>query len=463
MFPSEVYVERRKRLKQQIGSGMILFLGNDESPMNYRDNGYHYRQDSSFLYYFGLDFPGLAALIDVDADEETLFGDDYTIDQIVWMGPQPTIRERGETCGVANTVPAKQLGNALQNALHQERRIHFLPQYRAENLLRLEALLGLHPRRINDYVSESLIMAVAAQRSVKSDLELAEIEHALEITREMHVTAMQMTRPGVYEREVAGRMEGIALAHGGRVAYPVIFSVRGETLHNHFHGNQMKAGELALNDSGAENPNFYCGDITRTIPVGGTFSPRQREIYLAVYAALEKCLQAVKSEVKFRDIYLLACRSLFDDLKALGLMKGDAAEGVAAGAHGIFFQCGVGHMIGMDVHDMEGLGEQYVGYDDTVQRSSQFGMCYLRLAKALQPGYVVAVEPGVYFIPQLIDRWRAERKFAEFINYDKFETYKGFGGVRIEDNVVVTESGCRILGPAIPKTLDAVEALAGKR
>ncbi|MCB0292476.1 MAG: aminopeptidase P N-terminal domain-containing protein, partial [Calditrichaeota bacterium] len=218
MFPSEVYVERRKRLKQQIGSGMILFLGNDESPMNYRDNGYHYRQDSSFLYYFGLDFPGLAALIDVDADEETLFGDDYTIDQIVWMGPQPTIRERGETCGVANTVPAKQLGNALQNALHQERRIHFLPQYRAENLLRLEALLGLHPRRINDYVSESLIMAVAAQRSVKSDLELAEIEHALEITREMHVTAMQMTRPGVYEREVAGRMEGIALAHGGRVA-----------------------------------------------------------------------------------------------------------------------------------------------------------------------------------------------------------------------------------------------------
>ena len=461
MFPAQTYIERRNRLKQQLGSGALLFLGNEESPMNYADNTFHFRQDSSFLYFWGIDAPGLAALIDVEADREIVFGNDLTVEEIVWMGPQPAIAEKSRRAGVKESVPLSQLEDVLKKALQAGKKIHFLPQYRAENLIKLQKLLQLHPGAANQQASAPFIKAVVAQRSRKSAEEVAEIEAALDITREMHLLAMKQARPGVYEREVAGLMEGIAYALGGRLSFPIIFSIHGETLHNHYHGNRMKAGDMVVNDSGAESALHYAGDITRTIPIGGKFDPRQREVYEIVLEAQQKAIAACKPGVEFRSVHLLACKRLASGLKALGLMKGDLGEAVSAGAHALFFQCGLGHMMGLDVHDMEGLGEEYVGYTETIQRNPQFGIRSLRLARALEQGFVLTVEPGLYFIPQLIDRWKAENKFPQFINYEAVEKYRSFGGIRVEDNILVTETGNRVLGKPIPKTIEEVEGLAG--
>lgn len=461
MFPAQTYIERRNRLKQQLGSGALLFLGNEESPMNYADNTFHFRQDSSFLYFWGIAAPGLAALIDVEADREIVFGNDLTVEEIVWMGPQPAIAEKSRRAGVKESVPLSQLEDVLKKALQAGKKIHFLPQYRAENLIKLQKLLQLHPGAANQQASAPFIKAVVAQRSRKSAEEVAEIEAALKITREMHLLAMKQARPGVYEREVAGLMEGIAYALGGRLSFPIIFSIHGETLHNHYHGNRMKAGDLVVNDSGAESALHYAGDITRTIPIGGKFDPRQREVYEIVLEAQQKAIAACQPGVEFRSVHLLACKRLASGLKALGLMKGDVGEAVSAGAHALFFQCGLGHMMGLDVHDMEGLGEEYVGYTEAIQRNPQFGIRSLRLARALEPGFVLTVEPGLYFIPQLIDRWKAENKFPQFINYEAVDKYRGFGGIRVEDNILVTETGNRVLGKPIPKTIEEVEGLAG--
>ncbi|UCG56621.1 MAG: aminopeptidase P family protein [Phycisphaerales bacterium] len=463
MFAKDVYVERRSRLRDQVGSGMILFLGNDESPMNYRDNPYPFRQDASFLYFFGLDSPGLAAVIDTDEGTECLFGDDLTVDEIVWTGPQPTLKEKCRLVGVPDDAPRDRLAAVLKKATDQGRTIHFLPQYRPENLLRIEQLLATHPTAVHEHVSEPLIRAVVAQRSLKSEEEVEQIEAALEISYEMQTTAMKMTRPGLYEREIAGAMEGIALARGGRLAFATIFSIHGETLHNPFYNNVIKDGDIAVNDSGAESALHYASDITRTIPVGGKFSPRQKEIYSIVLSAQEEAIETVKPGVEFRRVHQLACEVLASGLKDLGLMKGDTSAAVQTGAHTLFFQCGVGHMLGLDVHDMEALGEDYVGYTDTIKRSQEFGTRSLRLAKELEPGFVVTVEPGLYFIPELIDHFKAERKHLDFINYDAVEQYRDFGGVRVEDDVLVTEDGCRVLGRKIPNTVDEVEALASAR
>ncbi len=461
MFPAQTYIERRNRLKQQLGSGVLLFLGNEESPMNYADNAFHFRQDSSFLYFWGIDAPGLAALIDVEEDREIVFGNDLTVEEIVWMGPQPTIAERSRQAGVKESAPPSKLENTLEKAFQAGKKIHFLPQYRAENVIKLQKLLQLHPDAVNQQASAPFIKAVVAQRSRKSVQEVAEIEAALEITREMHLLAMKQSRPGVYEREIAGLMEGIAYALGGRLSFPIIFSIHGETLHNHYHGNRMEAGDMAVNDSGAESARHYAGDITRTIPTGGKFDPRQREVYEIVLDAQQKAIEACKPGVEFRSVHLLACKRLASGLKALGLMKGDVEEAVPAGAHALFFQCGLGHMMGLDVHDMEGLGEEYVGYTETIQRNPQFGIRSLRLARALEPGFVFTVEPGLYFIPQLIDRWKAENRFPQFINYEAVEKYRSFGGIRVEDNILITDTGNRVLGKPIPKTIEEVEGLAG--
>ena len=457
MFPGNVYAERRKRLRNQVEAGLILLLGNDEIPMNYPDNPYAFRQDSAFLYFFRLDSPGLAALIDVDEDREVIFGNDLTVEEIIWKGPQPSLRERAAEAGVREIAAAERLQAVLGGAVQQGRQIHLLPLYRPEHVLRIQRLLETPAAKIRDYVSETLIRAVVTQRSTKTQAEVEEIEAALNITHEMHMMAMNMTRPGIYEREVAGAMEGIALSRGGRLAFPAIFSIHGETLHNHFHGNVMKKGDIVVNDSGAESPLHYASDITRTIPVRGRFTQRQREIYTIVLNAQQAAMEAIVPGAEFRNIHRLACETLAHGLKDVGLMKGDTEEAVQAGAHALFFQCGLGHMLGLDVHDMEALGEDYVGYTETIKRNPEFGWSSLRLGKALEPGYVITVEPGVYFIPELIDRWKSERKCAEFINYEKVEIYRGFGGIRLEDDVLVTEAGHRVLGKRIPKTIKEVE------
>ncbi|MDT8302344.1 MAG: aminopeptidase P family protein [Sedimentisphaerales bacterium] len=460
MFAANVYIERRRRLKEQIQSGLILFLGNEESPMNYPDNQYPFRQDSSFLYFFGLDCPSLAAIVDVDSDKEIIFGDDLTVDDIIWTGPQPVLSERSEAAGINETAGLDKLQSALEQAVQQGRDIHFLPQYRARNTLKIAELLDIPPLRVQEHVSEALIRAVVAQRSIKSEQEISEIENALDISYEMQTAAMKMSKPGLYEREIAGAMEGIVLSLGGRLSFPTIFSVHGETLHNHSHGNLMKAGDIAVNDSGVETSLGYASDITRTIPVNGKFTQRQKEIYTIVLDAQEQAIRAIKPSVEFRNIHRLACTVLASGLKDLGLMKGDIDEAVNAGAHTLFFQCGLGHMMGLDVHDMEGLGEDYVGYTDTIRRNPAFGWRSLRLGKELEESFVITVEPGIYFIPELIKRWKSENKNSQYINYDMVEKYEDFGGVRIEDDVLVTENGYRVLGKRIPKTIDEVEDMS---
>ncbi|MGD9489099.1 MAG: aminopeptidase P family protein [Calditrichaceae bacterium] len=463
MFEAKIYSNRRNQLKKQVKSGVLLFLGNDESPMNYPDNAYTFRQDSSFLYYWGLESPGLAAVIDLDENREILFGYDFTVDDTVWMGPQPSLTDRAALAGVKEAKPSTKLDEYIRGAIKSGRRVHFLPPYRAENRLRLSKLTGIRPDTLNHYVSEELIRAVVGQRSVKADEETEQIEKAHDIAYQMQTTAMKMTRPGLYERDIVGAMTGIANAMGSGISFPVIFSIHGETLHNHHHENKMSDGNLVVNDSGAESILHYASDITRTFPVNGKFSERQKEIYSIVLNAQMSAIDAIRPGVLYRDVHLMAAKVIAGGLKDLGLMKGDTDEAVKNGAHALFFPHGLGHMMGLDVHDMEDLGENYVGYDESVTRSKQFGLAYLRLAKKLIAGNVLTVEPGIYFIPELIRQWKAEKKLVKFLNYDKIESYIGFGGIRIEDDVLVTESGRRVFGKPIPKTIDEVEAAVSKK
>ncbi len=464
MFDPEVYAARRRRLLEDLPAGALaLFLGNDESPMNYAGNVYPFRQDGSFLYYFGLDAPGLTAALDADEGTATLYGHDPSLDEIVWTGAQPSLQEKAERAGVEHTGTLDDLADALRAAAQNGQDVHYLPPYRARHTLKLAEWLGRAPEEIGEGASEALIGAVVAQRSVKSEDEVAEIEKAVGIAHAMHTLAMRRTKPGVMEEEMAGALEGVALARGSRVSFPIIFSVRGEILHDHARAYAMQEGELALCDAGATAPEtHYAADVTRVTPVSGRFSEQQKAVYEAVLDAQEAAIAAVEPGIAFKTIHLLAARRLTEALNALGLMRGDVDEAVAAGAHALFFPHGLGHMMGLDVHDMEGLGEDRVGYDEETRRSEQFGLSALRLGRRLEEGFVVTVEPGCYFIPALIDAWRAEKRHADFINYDEVERYKSFGGIRIEDDVLVTEEGARVLGPAIPKTVADVEAMAAR-
>jgi len=461
MFDAKIYKQRRDRLKKQVGSGVVLFLGNDESPMNYPANPYHFRQDSSFLYFFGLDSPGLAGLVDIDNNKDIIFGNDVDVEDIIWMGFQSLLKDRAVKVGVQETAPLEKLAEILKTSLGKGQKVHFLQPYRIENVVKIEQLLGIKSSLIKDYVSKVLVKAVVEQRSVKIDEEIEQIEIALEAAYEMHTTAMKMTKPGRYEIEISGAIEGIALSHGAGVSFPVILSMDGQTLHNHYHGNQLKEGRMVVNDSGAESSLHYAADITRTIPVSGKFTPKQARIYNLVLKAQEEGIQAIKPGIKYRDVHLKAVKVIASGLKELGLMKGDVEEAVKAGAHALFMPHGLGHMMGLDVHDMEDIGEDQVGYDNNTNRSEQFGLAYLRLAKELKPGNVLTVEPGIYFIPALIDKWSKENKFAEFIDYKKVEEYRDFSGIRIEDDVLVTDNGYRVLGKPIPKILEDVEAITG--
>ena len=457
MFSTETYVDRRSKLKEGFSSGVLLFLGNDESAMNYAGNTYHFQQDRTFLYYFGIDIPNMAAIIDTESGEEILFGYDFQIDDIIWMGPQPTLIELAAQVGVNQVVPIEKPGEHINKIKSQNRKIHYLPPYRAEHIFKLRDLMGVNEDEVINNVSIELIKKIIAQRSVKSKEEIEEMEKAVDIAYNMHTSAMKLTKPGKYEYEISGMIEGIASSGGGGISFPVIFSKNGETLHNHYHVNLLKTGDLVINDSGAETAMHYASDITRTFPVSGKFSQRQKEIYEIVLEAEVKSIEAIKPGIKYCDIHLNAAKIIASGLKELGLMKGDIEEAVEQGAHALFFPHGLGHMLGLDVHDMENLGEDLVGYNDETKRSEQFGTAFLRLGKKLQPGNVLTVEPGMYFIPALIDIWQMQNKFTEFIDYQKVQDYIGFGGVRIEDNVLVTETGNRVLGKPIPKTVDEVE------
>lgn len=463
MFKSSTYVQRRNELKKKIKSGIILFLGNNEAPMNYAANTYAFRQDSTFLYYFGLDHSDLAAVIDLDENKEIVYGDDFTIDDIVWMGPQPTLKQRASKCGIKLTGTAADLEVFCSNAVKQGRKIHFIPQYRHDNILKLHQLLGIAPKRVNDYASTELIKVIAEQRYIKSKEEIAEIEKAIEISFEMQTAAMRFAKPGMYEREVMGFIAGLAMSMGSGVSFPIIFSRHGETLHNHYHGNILKPGDLVVNDSGAETTLHYASDITRTFPVSGKFTDIQKAIYEIVLIANLTGIAEMKPGVTFRSVHLKSAEVIADGLKALGIMRGNSKEAVKAGAHALFFPHGLGHLLGLDVHDMENYGENNFGYDDKLKRSTQFGLKYLRYAKPLKPGIVLTVEPGIYFIPQLIDKWQSEKKFSEFINYNEVNKYRNFGGIRIEDDVIVTANGSRVLGKPIPKAVEDVEEVASDK
>lgn len=459
MFSKQTYINRRQVLKNAIGSGIIILPGNEEVGMNYRDNIYHFRQDSSFLYYSGIDRPSLFLLIDVDANIEILFGDDLTIEQTVWTGPQESLNISAEKSGITTVQPLSFAEAMIKNALQQKRAIHFLPPYRSVITLKLSDWLEIHPSEITKSASVVLSKAIVAQRSYKTNEELVEIEKAIDITAAMHLKAIEAARPGMAEYEVAGHVESAATTNGGHLAFPTILTVNGQYLHNHAGGNILQHGQMVLCDCGAENNMHYAGDMTRTFPVSNTFTAQQKEIYNIVLKAEEAAIATLKPETLFRDSHLVACKEILIGLKSLGLVKGDLDEAVAAGAHTLFFQCGLGHMMGMDVHDMENIGEEYIGYTDTLKKSTEFGLKSLRLAKELEEGFVLTVEPGIYFIPELIDQFQAEKKYSEFINYDKVQEYRSFGGIRIEEDFLITKDSYRLLGKPLAKTAEDIEAL----
>jgi Xaa-Pro aminopeptidase len=456
MFSTQTYADRRERLKAQFKSGLLLFLGNDESPMNYADNAYPFRQDSTFLYFFGVDHPGYSAVIDLDHGRTVIFGDDLTIDDIVWTGVLPTVAELAAQVGVTETAPAGSLAVYLQKA--KDREIRYLAPYRPEHRLKLLRFLGLSLDEQDAKASVDFTRAVIEMRVIKEAQEVAEIEKAVDVTVDMHLAAMRMARAGARESVIAAKITEVAMAPGGNLGYPAIATVHGETLHNHGHENTLQNGQMFLVDAGAETAMHYTGDLTSTCPVSGTFTPRQREIYQIVLKAHLTAIAHLKPGVPFKQIHLLACRTIAEGLKALGLMKGNLDAAVEEGAHAMFFPCGLGHMMGLDVHDMENLGEVWVGYEGQ-SKSTLFGLKSLRLARPLKPGFVLTVEPGIYFIPELIDRWKAEGKFLDYIDYERLETYRDFGGIRIEENVLITETGCRILGKKRPLTIEEVEAV----
>ena len=456
MFQKKTYQKRRGRLRSQVKSGLILLLGNNESPMNYADNTYHFRQDSSFIYFFGIDFPGLVGIIDIDSGTETIFGNDYTIDDIVWMGSQPTIRERAILSGIENTGSIADAKVLIQKAQSQNRTIHFLPPYRGEQTLLLLNWCSIDPRKAAQQASVELIKAVVEQRNIKTEEELLEIDKATVLTADMHLMAMHIARPGMTEAGVMAAVNQVALSAGGNLSFPIIATINGQTLHNHFYGNTLTEGRMFLLDAGAEISSHYAGDLSSTFPVGLKFTTVQREIYLLSLAAHEHAVSLLEPGVNFRDIHLSTCKVIAEGMKEMGFMKGNCDDAVQQGAHSIFFPCGLGHMMGLDIHDMEGLGEVYVGYDGQ-PKSTLFGLKSLRLARMLEPGFVFTIEPGIYFIPELINKWRGEKKFSAFLNYDKIESYKDFGGCRNEENYVITETGARLLGKSLPKSPDAIE------
>ncbi len=449
MFEPSSYRDRRQALRIALPGALILLPGHDEAPMDFRANVYPFRQDSCFRYFFGLDRPGLVGLIDAETGEDWLFGDDPGIDATIWLGETERLAAAAERVAVRHTAPRAHLADRLARAIAAGRAILHPPSYRAETRQMLDGLLAGQAAGDPD---GRLAGAIVALREIKHPDEIAEMERGLAVTRDMHHAAMVLTRPGAREQEIVGQVEGLVRSAGLRFAYQTIFSGRGEILHNLRYDRTLAAGELVVHDAGAWSAGGYATDITRTIPVTGRFDPVQAQLYDAVLRAQTLAIALCRPGVRFLDIHLAAARVLVEALCDLGLFRGDPDRIVASGAYALGFQCGVGHQIGLDVHDMEALGEDAVGYDGATRRSGLFGLRSLRLAKPLRLGMTVTIEPGLYFIPQLIAMWRAERRHRDMIDYDRFEAFAGFGGIRIEDDVLVTPDGSRVLGPPIAKT-----------
>ena len=447
MFSKETYVRRRAELKKLVGNGLIILFGNNEAPANYPANTYSpMRQDSSFLYYFGQHREGLVGVIDIDSDSEMLLGDDIDVEDIVWMGFTPSVADLAAEVGITKTAPMKELKAICDKAIAQKQTIHFLPPYRHDTKIQIMDLLGIHPSQQKERASLQLIKAVVKMRSTKEPQEIAAIERACDVGYAMHTTAQLLIKPGVTERFIGGQVDGIARSLAQGVSFATIFTQHGEIMHGSPSDNCLEAGRLALCDAGCELDD-YCSDNTRTMPVNGKFTQRQKEIYSIVEACHDYVLEVAKPGVKYADVHFAVCRLMTERLKELGLMKGDTDEAVAAGAHAMFLPHGLGHMMGMDVHDMEGLGQIYVGFDEETRPNlEQFGTNCLRMGRKLQEGFVITDEPGIYFIPALIDDWKQSGHCKEFINFELLETYKDFGGVRIEDDILITSDGCRFLG-----------------
>ncbi len=462
MFSKDTYIRRRQELKKLVGKGVIILFGNNESPANYPANSYApMRQDSSFLYYFGQHRDGLVGVIDIDNDEEWLFGDDIDVEDIVWMGYTPSVADLAAEVGISKTAPMKDLAEMI-NSQWSLLNKHFLPPYRFDTKIQIMDLLGIHPSEQKEKASLALIQAVVKMRSTKEAQEIEAIERACDVGYAMHTTAQLLIRPGVTERFIGGQVDGIARSLAQGVSFATIFSQHGEIMHGNPSDAKLEAGRLALCDAGCELDD-YCSDNTRTMPVNGKFSQRQLEIYSIVEACHDYVLEVAKPGAKYMDVHFAVCRLMTERLKELGLMKGDTDAAVADGAHAMFLPHGLGHMMGMDVHDMEGLGQIHVGFDEETRPNlEQFGTNCLRMGRKLEEGFVLTDEPGIYFIPALIDNWKASGHCKEFINFDKLETYKDFGGIRIEDDILITKDGCRFLGtkriPYHPQELEAFMA-----
>ncbi|MDR0420955.1 MAG: aminopeptidase P family protein [Prevotellaceae bacterium] len=463
MFDTKIYVERRNRLRKMFRTGLLLFIGNGDSPMNYPGNAYRFRQDSTFLYYWGINYPDCAAVIDIDKDVECLYMNDVDIDDIIWMGPQESAKEKGMRVGVNSVYPQKDLFTYINNAVRLGRKIHFLPQYRQDNAEMLSTLLGIKSKHVKNYISQQFIKAVVEMRSIKDEFEIEEIEKACNIGYKMHTTVMKMCKPGLMEYELAGVIEGITIANNGYISFPVILSQNVHTLHNHDHSQKLTENRMLITDAGAENEMNYCSDFTRTIPVNGKFTQKQKDIYNIVLEANNKTIELAKPDVTYKSIHLEIAKIITRGLCNLGIMRGNIDDAVENGAHALFLPHGLGHMMGLDVHDMENLGENYVGYDDEIGRSSQFGTSALRMGRRLQKNHVITDEPGIYFIPELIAKWKSEKINKDFINYEKINEYMDVSGVRIEDDLLITENGCRLLGKKrIPVTVEEIEEIMKK-
>lgn len=464
LFSKSTYVERRNELKKLVGSGLIVLFGNNDSPANYPSNTYKFRQDSSFLYYFGLHRNGLVGVIDVDNDREYLVGDEIDIEDIVWYGSVTSVAEMAEMTGVARTAAMRELPAIVESAKAQGEEVHFLPPYRFDNQIQIMDLLGIHPSQQKAAASLKLIAAVVKMRTTKTEEEIAELERAAEIGYEMHTTAMRLCRPGVTEQYIGGMVDGIANAYGCMVSFQTIATQHGEVMHGNPSTAKLEVGRLMLVDAGAETNENYCSDNTRTTPVSGVFTQKQKDIYNIVVECHDHVLEVAKPGVKWWDVHFAVCRIITERLQQLGLMKGDVEESLKAGAHAMFLPHGLGHSMGMDVHDMEGLGQVYVGFDKEVRPSTQFGTNALRFGRRLQKGFVVTDEPGIYFIPALIDDWKKNGTNAQFLNFDKIDEYRDFGGIRIEDDVLITDEGCRFIGSKrIPYHVEDVEEFMRSR
>ncbi|MBQ7575997.1 MAG: aminopeptidase P family protein [Bacteroidales bacterium] len=458
MFDKSVYIARRKVLASKISSGVVLMLGNSEAGCNYTDNTYVFRQDSTFLYYFGLDKPDLAAVIDIDSGEEIIFGDDVDIDDIIWMGPQPFLKDEAAEVGVGKTAPLAKLEDYIKEAAAKGRKVHFIPQYRYHNMIQLNRMLGIPFEDMKKAPSLELILAVVSQRLIKEPCEIEEIEKACDLGYAMHYTAMKMMKPGMVEQELVGVMEGVCLSGGYMTSFATILSQHGETLHNHKHDGILTPGKLCVIDAGAEIASHYASDFTRTLPVGGKFTQKQKDVYTIVATANQYALENARPGITYKDVHLGASKIILQGLANLGLVHGDIEEMTAAGVQGLFMPHGLGHNMGLDVHDMENLGENYVGYGPGQERAKQLGLGSLRMARMLEPGQVITDEPGIYFIPALIEKWKKEGTNAQYVDFARLESYYDFGGIRLEDDILITEKGARLLGrKRLPIGVEQVE------